>query len=77
MYTLQHLCGQRRASPEVQIYMNTLNDRIGHALQMIVLLCPLKEMDKSLATQNTYVLYTHTHTHTHTHTFGSPVVPEV
>ena len=32
MYTLQLLCGQRRASPEVKIYMNTLNDRIGHAL---------------------------------------------
>ena len=57
MYTLQHLCGQRRASPEVQIYMNTLNDRIGHALQMIALLCSLKEMDKSPATQNAYKNY--------------------
>ena len=42
MYTLQLLCGQRRPSPEVQIYMNTLNDRIGHALQMMVLFCSLK-----------------------------------
>ena len=64
MYTLQHLCGQRRTSPEVQIYINTLNDRIGHAFQMIVLLCSLKEMDKSPATQNTYVFYTFSYAHT-------------
>ena len=50
-----------------QIYMNTLNDRIGHALQMIVLLCSLKEMDKSSATHNTYVFYTFSYTHTCTH----------
>ena len=63
MYTLQHLCSQRRAGPEVQIYMKTLNDSIGHALQMIVLLCPLKEMNKSPVTQNTYVFYTFSYTH--------------
>ena len=68
MYTLQHLCGQKRASPEVQIYRNTLNDRISQGLQMIVLLRTLKEMDP--ATQNTYVHFrTHTPTHTHTHTY--------
>ena len=65
MYTMQHLCGQRRAGPEVQIL---LNGRIGHAFQVMVLLCPLKEMDKSPATQNTYVFYTFSYTHMYTHT---------
>ena len=59
MYTMQHLCGQRRPGPEVQIL---LNGRIGDAL-----LCPLKEMDKSPATQNTYVFYTFSYTHMYTH----------
>ena len=65
MYMLQHLCGQRRASPEVQIYMNTLNDRIGHAFQMIVLLCSLKEMASPLPPKiHMYFTYVRTHTHT-------------
>ena len=74
MYTLQHLLyvarGDQAQRYIVQIYMNTLNDRIDHALQMMVLFCSLKEMDKSPATHNTYVFHTFSYTHTlsHSHT---------
>ena len=51
--------------------------RTSRASQLIVLLCSLKEIDKSLATQNTFVFYTFSYTHTdtdntHTHIHRKP-----
>ena len=60
----QCLCGQRRASPELKIYMYTFNR------SCFVDYSPLKEMDKFPDTQNTLICILHifVHTHTHTHT---------
>ena len=59
MYTLQHLCGQKRAGPEVQ---TLLNERIGHALQVMVLLCPLKR-DGQVPCHPKYICILHISVH--------------
>ena len=61
MYALQHLCSQRGAGPEVQI---SLKDRIGHALQMIVLLCPSIKWTSPCHPNYICILHIFVHTHT-------------